>query len=578
MASFNTAIRQGQQQLPLHVIIRRSRLLNANSETIDQVVRQDLELNNDFFSHIKDSSHESLDATNPGDADIDNLYERFRDNLGVKMQGDGPDWMNTPDDKKGHFASEESIFQDAESHINRMQLSPEHHDVAIVLLYNTDHHGFLTDTERIYDYVARSINGVTIEEIASVHEQLKQLLEPVGLLAKDVQESLLLQIDKHPRTPTQLATRRIVAMDYHSFINRDFDTISATLNLATDKQSMWEVLEDCYKFARQNLKPFPILNNTEAVISSKRNPDFIIQKQEDGTYKAKATKDITPKLIMNEDIFRRYKKLKTRPDSSPTELQWYEDQYTKFKEYEKDLIARHTYAEKLITYLVNEQKAFIESANTDDIIPMQANKVAELFGITAQTVGRAASNKITVDEQGSVIRLKELFNLGFESKDSRISRGEAKAIVLEAIKTETQEAPFSDMTLKEYFQRKEIIIGLTSISMLRQEMEIPDSKERAQSYRYAGQQEMFAAWGIESRGKTQIVATKDLNEIVLSLIKEEDRNRPVTDLQIEKRLKMEGITVSPTQVEKIRNTLRIPEYKKRQQEYQDQPSGNELKR
>ena len=555
---------QQQSQLPLHRIIQRSNLMRANSLEIRNLVQRTLQLNS-FYEGIEDTtteSIESLDREDAFDVDMAGMYERAADDQGYKMQGDSPDWVEIPDDRKAYLATQESLLEDLELQIGNLNLSDRQRLLATWLIQNIDAHGFIEEPQHLYHF-AESHSIATAGELEQLHDRLKTELQPIGLLCSGVKECLLLQIDEARakdagRSSASLLTARsIIEYSYDSFLRKDYDAIARSLRLDTSRESeTFQVLEDAYRQV-DKLVPFPVtVVDRSAGSLQKKEPDFIISWT--GThYTVKDNQASAPKILMSKEMVRTYEELRRKPELNKEALNYYKEQFHAFKEFEQDLKDRHDYSVKLITFLVNTQRQYLESGNKDDIQPLVASDVAQQFGITPQTVYRVASNKLIVTDEGEPIQLRELFSLGFKAQEGqRVSRGQVKGKIREMILSEPAQMPMTDQEIHKDLAKSSVVVGMLSISKLRYEMGVPDSKARFRSYQAAGKEAMLQAWGLlQQNGENELPGKEQIRSLVKDYITKENGAQPLTDLQIEKRLKAEGLTVTHKQVEKIRTDL-----------------------
>ena len=111
-------------------------------------------------------------------------------------------------------------------------------EIARYIIGNTDDDGYLTRAvEEIEDdLLLKAGLSVTPEEIAELIRLVKTL-DPAGIGARDLRESLLLQIERLPADALHREAQRMIEHHYEDFVNKRFDRLCAALGVSEERLS-----------------------------------------------------------------------------------------------------------------------------------------------------------------------------------------------------------------------------------------------------------------------------------------------------------------------------------------------------
>ena len=149
-------------------------------------------------------------------------------------------------------------------------------EIARYIIGNIDDDGYLTrSVEEIEDdLLFKAGLSVTPEEIAELIRLVKTL-DPAGIGARDLRESLLLQIERLPANALHREAQRMIEHHYEDFVNKRFDRLCAALGVSEER------LSELYAFI-SHLSPKPA--NGYGDDSEGRfmhiTPDFIVTERD----------------------------------------------------------------------------------------------------------------------------------------------------------------------------------------------------------------------------------------------------------------------------------------------------------
>ncbi len=332
-------------------------------------------------------------------------------------------------------------------------------EIALFIIGNLNRYGFLElELEQILE--ATSCERDDAEYILEVIQDL----DPPGIGARDVSESLYLQLERMGKEKSLAA--EIVRGHLPLLQTRNYKALSK----ATGKKK--PELERAISFITSELTPFPGLpyatDQTNYVV-----PDVYVRKI-DGEYIIRLNEDDLPRLKLSslyQDLVQ-----------SNTELEKQSRQYINDKLKNADWFIKSLYQRQRTIYKVMEsilrfQYDFFERG-PQYLKPLILKDVADDIEMHESTVSRVTSNKYAHTPQG-IIELKYFFS-------TAIPRAGQDALAAESIKTrirkmiqeEEKSKPLSDNDISKKLAENNIKIARRTVAKYREQLKILPVKHR----------------------------------------------------------------------------------------------------
>ena len=320
--------------------------------------------------------------------------------------------------------------------------------------------------------------GASINELAAMgawpHDEVKRALalvqtfDPTGVAARNLQECLLLQIDRLglTDTPSEAIVRdHLVLLQNHQLPDL---AKRLGLTLAALRKHM-EVLQ------RLDPKPGASLN---PVRSQYVIPDVSVVKV-DGDFVAVLNEDGMPQLRISP-VYRRMMN-KQNEDSEETRAYVRE----KFKSaiwLIRSIDQRQKTVQRVATSIIGFQRAFFEHG-VEYLRPMVLREVADDIGMHESTVSRVVTNKYMHTPQG-VLEMKFFFSSGVHTAfGENVSSVAIKRRIRKMIQEEDARKPMSDSRIVQRLEEEEgLKLARRTIAKYREEMKIPTSSRRKAHY------------------------------------------------------------------------------------------------
>ncbi|WGL17978.1 RNA polymerase factor sigma-54 [Microbulbifer bruguierae] len=305
--------------------------------------------------------------------------------------------------------------------------------------------------------------GVDVDEVQAVLKTIQQF-EPVGCGARDLRESLMLQLRQLPEQTPWLPQALIVVGQHLDLLGkRDFRQLSRRTRLS--EAQLGEVMR-----LIQTLTPYP----GEAFGGEEPQyvvPDVIVSRKQQ-RWVVELNPETTPKLRIND----AYASLIKRADNS-TENNYLRDNLQEARWFLKSLQSRHETLLKVATCIVEKQQGFFEQG-PEAMKPMVLANIAETIGMHESTISRVTTQKYMLTPRG-VFELKYFFSSHVSTDSGEDASSTAiRALIRKLIDGEQPRKPLSDNKITQELDAQGIKVARRTVAKYRESMGIPSSSER----------------------------------------------------------------------------------------------------
>lgn len=323
------------------------------------------------------------------------------------------------------------------------------------LIYSVDDNGYISQS--IEDICSDLDIGIEKGEFLL---NILHGLEPAGIGARNLQESLLIQLQRK-HSDNKLAI--LILSDYFEFfVHKKWDVIAKSLSV-----SVREIQE--VKDLIETLQPRPGLAYGENHPIFVR-PEVCILKVD-----GKLSILILDKFISKLKINNMYQVFLQNEESE--ESNYLKGKYLEFKTLQSSLQQRQTILYKVTKAIVEIQKDFFYKGPSA-IKPLTLKDVADKLFVHESTVSRIVSNKYMETTYG-IFPYKYFFNSAVGGKDKKESSSYVKDRIKYYVKQEDKLKPLSDNSIMLLLRKKESInVSRRVIAKYREELNIPSSSKR----------------------------------------------------------------------------------------------------
>ncbi|MCU7695199.1 RNA polymerase factor sigma-54 [Haoranjiania flava] len=375
------------------------------------------------------------------------------------------------------FKVESSMHETLENQLGMLSLDPRQYIIAEQIIGSIDADGYLRrDLESIVDDLAFRQNVETsVDELEDLVKKI-QHFEPAGICARNLQECLLLQLDRseHKNSKTHDIAVQLLTRYFDEFTKKHYEKIIRGLDISEE-----DLKEAINIIVRLNPKPggaLEVINKAESYIV----PDFFIFNN-NGVLELTLNSKNAPDLRVSEgyrDMLKDYDR-GSKKDKRQKEAVLFIKQKIDAAKWFIDMIKQrqHTLLSTM-NAIMNYQEAFFLTGDETLLRPMILKDVAEITELDISTISRVANSKFVQTEFGTY-RLKFFFSESLStSSGEEVSTREVKKILTEVIEGEDKQKPYSDELLTEILQEKGYNIARRTVAKYREQLNLPVARLR----------------------------------------------------------------------------------------------------
>ena len=340
---------------------------------------------------------------------------------------------------------------------------PEVREIAQYLIGNIDEDGYLR--------VSRDeIRAAGFEDDARVEAALSLVrsLDPPGVGAFDLPDCLMLQI--RALGIENALIEQIVTTHWQEFLNRQFSLLSKTLNVGLAQiQAVVEIIKNMEPKPGRKFSDERTIYVEPDVGVRKIGDEYVIQLNEDGL----------PKLR----ISAAYRRMLRGGNGAIGEeaANYLKDKMRSAVWLIKSLDQRQRTIYKVADSIVRHQREFLENG-IEHLRPLVLRDVANDIGMHESTVSRVVSNKYIHTPRG-LFPMKYFFHSGIDStQGSEVSSLSIKSKIAKIVSDEDSSRPHSDARIMQKLRAEGIQIARRTVAKYREELRIPSSSARKQSF------------------------------------------------------------------------------------------------
>lgn len=392
-----------------------------------------------------------------GDVDWDNYANNFDSNFSFAKEtpaADAPSQFDFISEKPGLCAH-------LQWQLAHCELDEDEWSIALYILGNLNRKGFLeVDLDDII------VTCECTHDEAEYLLEVVQDLEPAGIAARNVSESLYLQLERLGKEKSLAAE---IVVNYMNFLEvKDIKSIAR--KTGKKRPEVTRAID----FIIDNLTPYPGLPfATEA--TNYIVPDVYVRNI-DGEFIVTLNNEELPKLKLSEH-YSKMAKDKEVPKESKTYLN---DKVRNAEWFIRTIHQRQRTIYKVMESILKFQNDFFHHGSTH-LRPLILRDIAEDIGMHESTISRVTSNKYVHTPLG-IYELKYFFS-------TAIAREGGDALAAESIKTrirkiiqeEDKAKPLSDNKISEMLAQDNIKLARRTVAKYREQMQIMPVKHRRKS-------------------------------------------------------------------------------------------------
>lgn len=478
---------QQSQKLILSPQIRQYlKLLQLPVAELQQAVEAELTENPVLEERQKEPSEETplpeeSREKNPSEITADGSFENLEkldDNFKESLQytdfsrqssSDMEEWRNF---QETLITRPEGLSDFLMGQVRFLEITDDEKKIAEEIIGNIDDDGYLRAT---LDEIAAA-SEASVDAVTKVLHEVQQL-EPAGIGARDLQETILIQLKRKlenhdcPESVHQALELALKITEQHLPLleKRDHQALARAFS-----ENPEHIKEAAFEISKLSPKPG---RNYAAEETIPAEPDGAIVPDEDnpGAFKVELFDERIPEIRINP-YYRKMLRTKGLDEKSKTFLK---EKIQSALNFMQAINLRKSTLRLITEAIVKAQTPFLEKGFSH-LNPLRLKDIADTIGIHESTVSRAIQGKYALTPQG-MIAYKSFFSTRMETSEGP---AESQKSIMEKIKglieKEDPKHPLSDQDLLEKMKTDGIVIARRTVAKYRELLRILPSHMRRQ--------------------------------------------------------------------------------------------------
>ena len=472
-------LKQTQRLSPLQMQVIK--LVELNSVELEDKIKQELEENPALEEGNENLNAEDTDDFQERDSNISEeeivLGDYFSEDDIPDYQLNKSQRRNEPDFIEATYSNDKSLNEFLLEQVGLRQLSEQDQKIAEYIIGNLDENGYLQRNLHAIsdDLLFQQSIDIEEEKLQSIL-RIIQDLDPAGVGAGNLQECLILQLERHQPTKENRLALQILTEFFEEFSRKHYDKIMRQLNITQD-----ELRDAIDQIISLNPKPGNALGDAIEVAMSNITPDFIVESYNGEVSMYLNNKNI-PELKINRDfseMLQGYTQNKESMSNDAKQAVLFMKQKVDSAKWFIDAVKqRQNTLQRTMEAIIGVQYDFFVTEDETMLKPMILKDIAEKTGFDISTISRVSSSKY-VQTNGGVYPLKFFFSEAMQTEDGEdISSREIKFILKESIENENSLKPLTDEQLSKVLNEKGYIIARRTVAKYREQLNIPVARLR----------------------------------------------------------------------------------------------------
>ena len=460
--------------------IQLMKLIQLPTQAFEQRISQEMNENpalekgkeevNEFDQDINDDYQDNIDET----PEI-NIDEYLSDDEIPSYKLNANNYSADDQQTQMPYASGQSFTQHLMQQLNTYRLEESEKEIAKFLVGSVDESGYIRrEIADIVDDLAFTQNVYTEE--AAVESVLKKVqeLDPAGVGARDLQECLLLQLQRKQQNKSVVLAYSILNESFDQFSKKHYKKLLQKFSIS--EEQLREAIAEI-----ESLNPKPggaISSNTRMV--EHVVPDFAIQIV-DGALELTLNGRNAPELHVSREyanMLKGYKESKDKSKSQKEAVLFIKQKLDAAKWFIDAIKQRQQTLFVTMNAIMHQQEAYFLSGDQRKLRPMILKDIADTIGMDISTVSRVANSKYVDTPYGTKL-IKEFFSESMKNDQGEdVSTKEIKKILEITISEEDKRKPLTDDKLAKILKEKGYPIARRTVAKYREQLELPVARLR----------------------------------------------------------------------------------------------------
>ncbi|MBT7458766.1 MAG: RNA polymerase factor sigma-54 [Flavobacteriaceae bacterium] len=460
--------------------IQLMKLIQLPTLSFEQKLQRELEENPALEAGKEGAENEDPDFQQEEerdviDADDINIDEYLSDDEIPSYRLSANNYSPDDDDKQIPYASGVSFTQFLMDQMRTFTIDEKESQIARFLVGSIDETGYIRRTLLdIVDDLAFTENLFVDEFEVRKVLGLVQQLDPAGVGALDLQDCLMLQLQRKEQTSSVVIANEMITSHFTSFSKKHFSKLMSALQI--DEEQLKEAIKEIEK-----LNPKPGASYASSTkINSHITPDFTILIVED-ELQLKLNGRNAPELHVSssyKNMMAGYKESKVKNKAQQEAVLFIKQKLDAAKWFIDAVKQRNHTLLITMNAILNYQKEFFLTGDEQKIRPMVLRDIASIIQMDISTVSRVANSKYVETPYGTRL-IKSFFSEGVTNSEGEdVSSIEIRKELEDIINTEDKSNPLTDEQLKEALHQKGYPVARRTVAKYRDIIGAPVARLR----------------------------------------------------------------------------------------------------
>ncbi len=442
MAKLQQRLEQKQILQPQQIL--QAAILQLNTVKLEERILDELEIN-PALDQVEETTEPEEETADDDGLDWEQDYEFEPPNIYEKKE-----YKDMPIPQKKDFVE---FLADQ---LDLCDFKSNERVVAEEIIYNLDENGYLSvNLELISDRFE-----MDLVDVLSILKTVQEF-DPKGIAARDLQECLLIQIDKsnHP------VAYKLVLEFFDDVANHRYDQLAEKVGCSYNEIKIaLDVISHLNPKPGEGHESAEMISVIPELIVYEREDNWVIVVNDSWLPEVQVNREYVDMLAGELD-----KKAKSFIKEKVENAEWFVDAVSE----------RRKTLTNVMKSIIKRQPEFFKG-NVDRLAPMKLQDIAEELGMDISTISRSTRGKY-VDTPYGIFELKSYFTEGMiTTSGEEISTLEIKRLLKKLLDEEVKQHPYTDEKLKEMLNKQGFPLARRTVAKYREQLHVPIARLRKQ--------------------------------------------------------------------------------------------------
>ena len=457
-------------QLPTQAFEERLKQEIEENPALDTGKEKSDSIDDDLSNEYDDSGNEKIDAE-----DI-NIDEYLSDDETPSYKTQANNYSADDEEKNVPYAAGTTFHQSLKNQLNTFRLDEDEQAIAEFLVGSIDDSGYIRrEVIDLVDDLAFTANVFTTEEkVIAILRKVVHSLDPVGVGARDLKESLIIQLKTKEKNKIRLLSIDILENAFDHFVKKHYKKLQEKFNISEE-----ELKEVNTEISKLNPKPGSSYAGNNK-IAEQIVPDFSI-KILDGELDLTLNSRNAPELHISREynnMLKGYQESTVKSKSQKDAVFFIKQKLDSAKWFIDAIRQRQQTLLVTMNTIMSYQYDYFLTGDERRLKPMILKDIADKIHMDISTVSRVANSKYVSTPYGTKL-IKEFFSESMKNDQGEdVSTKEIKKILETVIHEEDKRKPLTDEKLSIILKEKGYPIARRTIAKYREQLDLPVARLR----------------------------------------------------------------------------------------------------